>query len=173
MLNLDQATLCECCECNPALHNPTQKEICTNILDSCTLRYCMFDKVLQNTPSVDCIRITKQKHLALVEIKNQPTANIDKELLKQKIASTTQYLLDNEPHLGSLKRRFFLSIPEQKQPKRINNKQSHNYIKIGNFLAHKRVSIFNNRIYKYILNNQTYSVFSKVILCHDTEKLCK
>lgn len=173
MLNFNQATLCECCECNPNTHNPTEEEKCTNVLENCTLRYCMFDKVLLKKPSVDCIRITKQGYLTLVEIKNQPTANIDNELLKKKIKTSTQYILDKEPELGKLKRLFFLSISAQKQPKKVNNRQSQYYTKIGNFLAHKRVSIFDNRIYRYTIDNQTHSVFSKVVLCSDTDELCK
>ena len=173
MLNFNQSTLCECCECNPTSHKPTQNEICTNVLNNCILKYCNFDMVLRSKPSVDCIRITKQGYLMLVEIKNQPTANIDKSSLQQKIESTTQYLLKNEPKLVSLKRLFLLSISEQKQPKKLNNKQSQNYIKIGKFLAHKRVYIFNNRVYKYIINNQKYSVFSRIASCSDTDELCK
>lgn len=173
MLNFNEATLCECCECNPGTHNPTTEEKCTNILDKCILKYCNFDTVLHNEPSVDCIRITKQNRLVLVEIKNQPTANIDKEVLQRKIEATTRYLLNNEHQLTNLKRIFLLSIPEQKQPKRTNNRQSQYYIKIGNFLAHKRVSIFNNRIYRYKINEHTYSVFSTIALCSDLDELCK
>lgn len=173
MLNFNQATLCECCECNPASHNQTSEEKCTNVLKNCILKYCNFDAVLRHAPSVDCIRITKKDYLMLVEIKNQPTSNIDKELIEQKIVSTTQYLLNNEPQLINLKKLFVLSIPQQKQPRKTNHRQSSNYIRIGNFLADKRVSIFNNRQYNYMVNNQPYKVFSKIALCSETDEICK
>lgn len=173
MLNFNQATLCECCECNPSSHNPTSEETCTNVLKHCILRYCNFDTVLKREPSVDCIRVSKKGHLILVEIKNQPTSNIKKELVEQKIVSTTQYLLENDPQLASLKKVFVLSIPQQKQPRKTNHRQSSNYIKIGNFLADKKVSIFSNRQYNYVVNNQPYKVFSKIALCSETDEVCK
>ena len=46
-------------------------------------------------------------------------------------------------------------------------------IKIGNFLADKKVSIFSNRQYNYVVNNQPYKVFSKIALCSETDEMCK
>lgn len=173
MLNFNQDTLCGCCECNPSFSPPTSDERCTNVIDNCSLTYCNFDKILRDKPSVDCLRKTKNNILMMVEIKNQPSSNIDIENIKLKISSTIEYLFNNEPEIAILKKVFILSLSPQKQPRRVGNRQSSSFNKIGNFLAHKRISVFCNRYYNYKIGDMAYKLFSKVALCSDTDEICK
>lgn len=173
MLNHNEKTICQCCECHSSNIPKTKAEVCERPLTNCMLKYCNFDKVQKaGKASVDCIRMTDEGNLVLLEIKNQKSKNIEPDKLNNKLIDTTSYLKYYEADLLKLNKLFVLAIPEYKLEKEEATLSPY-FVKIGEHLVYHTLSVFNGKIYKYTVDNESYDVFSKICICEDTDNICK
>lgn len=132
-INFDEASLCECCECNP-INNPPIEDRCPYVLKNTIQKYCKFDSVKTEGASVDCLTMHRKGFLVLLEIKNQPSTNIDIDQIKAKIYQTIKYLINNYFSLSQKKKIFLLSISEHKQPKKVGKTINIYFDKFGKYL---------------------------------------
>lgn len=173
MLNFEDGTICQCCECHPNNVIDINHQ-CKTPLPSCKLKYCNFDNILRENASVDCIRESKDGYLVLLEIKNQKSSNIDKDGICKKIIETVKYLKKKEEVLYNKKRLFVLSIPDDKQIDNVSPEKMSYYFKIGNYLYSKTLSLFNENVYYFdIGKNEIENVYSKISRCVETDEICK
>ncbi len=163
--------LCECCE-----------DQCVVPLET-SLLYCNFDekvkKVKKTTgkgiiKSVDCIRIAKDGTTILLEIKNQPPKNIEISDVVGKINDTMLYLFNNNYELlQKSKIKFFLAIPEKKYKEEFPLSKINPYMKaLANDLLKWSLRVFNDSHYQVKIEEFTYYLNSKVILCEQTDVCC-
>lgn len=169
-INFEEATLCECCECNPINHPPSFQE-CGNVINDLHCKYCRFDNIQKkDNKSVDCLKlISKKDILALIEIKNKPSSTLIPEQIKGKIIDTISYLIDEENDLAQKKKLFLLCLSEQKQPRNKPRTFNKYFFEFGKLIMNNNIKIFNGRYIKFSINSVPYCVFSKIILCSETE----
>ena len=174
MLNCNDATLCECCEANPINNPKSADETCNDVLDSCKLKYCRFDNIVKSKNcSVDCLRVSSDDKLIMLEIKCQNSGNIKIDNLQHKIEETVDYLVKNESELAQKKKMFLLCISEKKQKIVVSKSKSRYFFQLGKYLLNKNLSIFNGQPYRFSVSSVPYSVWAKIIYCKDADSVCK
>lgn len=134
---------------------------CPYVLKNTIQKYCKFDSVKTEGASVDCLTMHRKGFLVLLEIKNQPSTNIDIDQIKAKIYQTIKYLINNYFSLSQKKKIFLLSISEHKQPKKVGKTINIYFDKFSKYLLSKKLSIFNNRIYNILKLNLCSIMFSQ------------
>ena len=178
--------LCGCCE-DRCESTPKEKpniglcRYCTNqcspILKKTSLLFKNYDKYKNKNEdkkykkSVDALLHT-DSHLFLIEIKNQPTPNIEPKEIESKIQNTLEDLKKRGCNLNK-RRLFFLSIPEKKlnqTPKHTPASGKLDYCtKIGKAIYDNSLNIFRDRTYTTEVANTTYQLMSHIVSCQDLE----
>lgn len=157
-------SLCECCE-----------DKCPQKLKRSYLAFKNYDKYKadKRKKSVDALLHTKS-YLFLIEIKNQPTSNINPEELDEKIKNTLEDLHNKGCNLGKGKQ-FFLSIPTKKlsqTPRHTpsSGRMEYYYTKIGNAICNNNLDRFmDGKIYTTEVAKQKMQLKSHIISCQELE----
>lgn len=163
--------------CNKCLNECCSDKTDCNIsnCNQLVLKYFCCDDITgqkgyQRQSFIDAIKISKKNNVCvLVEIKNRPISNIDKDEVKKQLNSTIDYLEINSSEILKNGIKFFVSISPS--PK----KNSKNIEELQEAIASCKLGIFYNTFYKYKSKNKpiTYNIKSNIIFCDETDFQCK
>ncbi len=163
--------------CNKCLNECCSDKTGCNIknCNQLVLKYFCCDDIkgqkgYQRQSFIDAIRISEKNNICvLVEIKNRPVSNIDKEEIAKQLNSTIDYLEDNFHELLKNGIKFFVSISPSSQ------KNSKNIEDLEEAIALCKLGVFYNTFYKHKSKNKpiTYRIKSNIIFCDETDFQCK